>query len=140
MAERYHVSSGARLEEVRGLAAFMVSRCEAAGISPDAIMELELALVEAANNIVVHGYEGRADGEIGLSLSIGEDLVELELTDGGPPVPEGALEPRPVSFDAESGRGMGIIYACVDRLDYRRTGGVNHLLLAKRVDRTIRSD
>lgn len=133
MAESHHVSRAARLEEVRSLAAFTLSRCEAAGVPADAIAELELALVEAANNIVIHGHEGKDDGRIGLAVRIDAETVELELTDRGPPVAAEALEPRPISLDDESGRGMAIIHACVDHVGYRRADGVNHLLLVKRI-------
>ncbi|MFC0303919.1 ATP-binding protein [Rhizorhabdus histidinilytica] len=134
MAESHHASRNARLEEVRALAAFMVSRCEAAGLSADIIAELELALVEAANNIVIHGYEGREDGDIGLTVRIDAERVELELTDRGLPVAADALQPRPVAPDAESGRGMAIIHACVDHVGYHRANGINHLVLIKRIN------
>lgn len=115
------------------LAAFMASACADADVSLDVVMALELALVEAANNIVLHGYGSRPDGRIDLSVRIGSETVDLELTDHGPPLDKSVFEPRSVSLDAESGRGMQIIHACVDRLDYRRAEGVNHLILSKRI-------
>lgn len=95
------------------------------------VVEFELAVVEAANNIVVHGYQGRF-GEIELRAMVESTGVLIELIDLGRPIPSELLDDPPVaSLDAERGRGLAIIRSCVDRLDYATVEGVNHLRLFK---------
>ncbi|GGD54256.1 ATP-binding protein [Croceicoccus pelagius] len=128
------ISVPATLLAVRDLSDFLRDRCLAAGIDEGAAMELDLALVEAANNIVQHGLEGAGD-KIGLSLELTDEIATLVLTDGGPPASADlftadAAAPDPL---AESGRGMMIIQKCVDSVDYDSEGGVNRLTLTKRL-------
>ncbi|AKM10679.1 ATP-binding protein [Croceicoccus naphthovorans] len=128
------ISVPATLLAVRALSDFLRDRCLAAGIDEGAAMELDLALVEAANNIVQHGLAGAAD-KIGLSVDLTDETATLVLTDGGPPAPadlfiSDAAAPDPL---AESGRGMMIMHQCVDSVAYDSEGGVNTLTLTKRL-------
>lgn len=128
------ISVPATLLAVRDLSDFLRDRCIASGIDDGAAMELDLALVEAANNIVQHGLEG-ATGQIALSVDLTEDWATLVLTDSGPPAPADlfsgdAAPPAPL---AESGRGMMIMQQCVDGISYCSESGVNTLTLTKRL-------
>lgn len=128
------ISVPATLLAVRALSDFLLDRCLCAGIDDGAAMELNLALVETANNIVQHGGEG-AGGKIGLSVELSAERAILVLTDGGPPAPADlftvdATAPDPL---AESGRGMMILHQCVDSVAYDSKGGVNTLTLTKRL-------
>ncbi|WP_182914066.1 ATP-binding protein [Sphingobium terrigena] len=125
----------ARLEAVAQLADYLRASCADAAVAPQAAIDLELALVEAANNIILHGYAGRSDGTIGLLVRQGEGVVELELTDFGLPMDDGQIMMcRPFSLDDESGRGIQIIQSCIDLIDYRRDAGVNCLAMTKFFD------
>lgn len=94
-------------------------------------------MVEAANNIVIHGFRGREDGIIDFTVRARPERVEIELEDRGETIPEKNLFPASsISLDAESGRGMSIIRACVDHVDYRHAAGVNRLILSKLIDRS----
>lgn len=134
LAEGQPLTVRADYASVRLLADHLRDACLAAGLDEGAAFELELAMVEAANNVVEHGYAGRDDGTMALAVRIVDGEARLELTDGGSPVPEaffadGALPPP----DATGGRGAGIIRACVDLVRYDSTAGTNRLLLTKRV-------
>lgn len=97
--------------------------------APDAA-RVELALVEAANNAIIHGCHGRADAEIHMQVRIEGGALVIELRDPGiplPVLPDGEM-PDPL---AESGRGWPLIRACVDRVGYRSEGGINILTLGK---------
>ncbi|HWV13459.1 MAG TPA: ATP-binding protein [Sphingobium sp.] len=125
----------ARLEEVSRLSDHVRALCEAAAVPPDAMIDIELALAEAANNIIIHGYRGRSDGMIGVGVEITADSVTLELQDEGEAAPEGMFSKcRTISADAESGRGVGIIQSCIDQINYVSEGGKNRLVLTKRLN------
>lgn len=122
----------AQLDAVAQLADYLRASCARARVAPQAAIDLELALVEAANNIVLHGYTGRSDGTIRLAVHQGHGFVELDLTDLGLPMEEGQItKRRPFSLEEESGRGIQIIQSCIDVIDYHRNAGVNCLSLKK---------
>lgn len=131
-ADEAELDVGADLFEVRRLAAFLRDKAEAAGIDEMIVMDLELALVEAANNVVEHGFAGRDDGRMCLRVELSSDQVRLILTDRGRPAPDGFFAaPRAFEIDAVDGRGNAIILGCVDSVDYRTIDGVNQLTLLK---------
>ena len=120
----------ADLGAVRQLAEAVRKEAVLAGLRSEAIVDLELALVEAVNNIVIHGYLDEAGA---IELCITRDSgVRLELRDWGRRIPEAELKglERASPLD-ESGRGIAIIRACVDLLDYRSEEGLNRLTLFK---------
>ncbi|WP_404477609.1 ATP-binding protein [Novosphingobium sp. BL-52-GroH] len=117
---------------VRILAEHLRLRCEAAGVDTASIFDLELAVVEAANNVIDHGFDVAGHGKIGFSLTAANGCVTAILTDCGRAVPEVFFEdgamPEPLS---SRGRGAGIIQACVDTVSYASSGGGNRLVLTK---------
>jgi serine/threonine-protein kinase RsbW len=122
-----------RLEETDRVAAAVREACDCAGLDEEACADLELAAVEAANNIVVHGYAGGAEQTYTARIASGPDGVRLLFTDSGTSIPPEALAQTDMpDWDSEAGRGMAIIRACVDELDYHRADGANTLLLVKR--------
>lgn len=122
-----------RLKETDRVAAAVREACAEAGLEAEACADLELAAVEAANNIVVHGYAGRVDRTYTARIASGPAGVRLLFSDGGISIPPEALAQTEMpDWDSEAGRGMAIIRACVDELDYRCVDGENTLLLVKR--------
>lgn len=124
----------ATLENVRVLAAWLKNRCRSEGVVDALAFDLELALVEAANNCIEHGYAQTTIGSIGVAFEHSEDRVDVTLYDCGKAIPAGMLsECREVPLDSLSGRGMSIVRSCVDEIDYRSEGGLNVLVLTKRL-------
>jgi len=122
-----------RLDETDRVAAAVRDACGEAGLDGEARADLELAAVEAANNIVVHGYSGSDEQSYTARIASGPDGVCILFTDTGTPIPPEALaQTKMPDWDSEAGRGMAIIRACVDETDYRSTNGANTLLLVKR--------
>jgi serine/threonine-protein kinase RsbW len=119
---------------VRRLAEFLQHASAEAGVESTLAIDLELAMVESANNIVEHGYAGGSGGEIAIELLFEPDAVVLTLSDTGSPIPPDDLARcRTMPLDAVEGRGMGIIQSCVDEIAYSSEGGVNRLRLLKRL-------
>jgi anti-sigma regulatory factor (Ser/Thr protein kinase) len=118
------------LDEVAQFASVVREEGRAAGFGETEVIELELAVVEATNNIIAHGYDG-SSGEIEMRV-LQDGGVRVELIDSGRPIPAGLLDnPPDVGLDAERGRGLAIIRSCVDYLDYSRREGANQLRLFK---------
>lgn len=101
------------------------------GGSRDFRNELVTAFGEAFNNIVLHGYRGRTDGEIEIEAEIAPHAVTLRLLDTGREVDFGNVETPDLAAMPEGGMGVFMIHALVDNVDYRG-GSPNVLSLTKR--------
>lgn len=124
----------AQLNKVRVLAAWLKERCAEAGMAEVDSFDLELAMVESANNCIEHGYADQQSGAIGIDFELSEGVALVRLVDRGRPIPDGLLsECREIPFEAEAGRGISIVRSCVDGVAYRSENGLNVLELSKRV-------
>ena len=101
-------------------------------LPPPDLVRLEIAVTEALNNLVLHGALPPGAG-IGLTVRKAAPGVSVEIRDPGRPVPAGlfAAAPDPARIDplAEGGRGIALIVALSDALDYDSRDGVNRLVL-----------
>ncbi|HWH22515.1 MAG TPA: ATP-binding protein, partial [Allosphingosinicella sp.] len=77
----------AQLEEVRRLSPLLSDAAGAAGLDPTAMIDLELAMVEAANNIVIHGYDGGSQEEFEVRIFRQGDILAVSLGDRGRRIP-----------------------------------------------------
>ncbi len=132
---RHNMTAAATFVDVRRLAEAVRHHGAALGMADAQLFELELALVEAANNIVAHGDQEPPAGAIALYL---EDpaqcrgAVVIELHAAGKPV--AIMLPAPEAMPdsrAERGRGLLLIRACVDEFAYERRDGINVWRLKK---------
>lgn len=105
--------------------------CEVVGLSVPESARLELAVVEAVNNIIEHACTHLPCADIHLVIGIEGETIVVELRDPGTALsgPPSFIMPEPLS---ESGRGWPLILAGIDRLDYQIVDGINVLTLFKR--------
>ncbi len=92
--------------------------CPAAVADGGLLPPLELALTEAASNIILHGAQSPPLSKITMSVEILDDQVGVILRYAGVPFdPESARKP---DFDGsrESGFGLYLIQKCVDEVRY----------------------
>ncbi len=128
------VSCAATLENVRLLADAVRGWIGANGLGDALAADLELAVVEAANNIVLHGTPGLPGQMMSVTIRQVPGGVDVALEDRGRAIPAGVLDAAiPRDLGAESGRGMGLIAACTDRVDYLATPQGNRLVMFKAV-------
>jgi serine/threonine-protein kinase RsbW len=82
------------------------------------ILQLELALTEAASNIILHGLEGQQHPSITVTVEVNDDQAGVTLRYPGRPFdPQSAPAP---AFDGsrEDGFGLYLIGECVDEVRY----------------------
>jgi len=110
----------------------------ALGFDRDATQDFQTAVTEAVTNAVRHGSPcGGADGSTlrVRGLRTGEGALQVEVIDCGaglPPAQAQAVMPAP---DALSGRGLPLMRALSDAVEFRRdTGGHCVALLKRRPD------
>ena len=99
--------------------------------------ELVLAIAEAAQNIVKHGYkdiENTTDKmQIRISLKSGE--LEIGFFDKGKPVVPGNVQHRKLDDIKPGGLGTFFIKQIMDEAVFKKDqkGWVNHLVLSKKI-------
>ena len=81
---------------------------------------LELAVNEAASNIMKHAYHGRTDQRIHLDAEAYPDRIAVRLRHFGDPFDPSSVAPPPLDGSRESGFGAYIIGRCVDEVRYYR--------------------
>ncbi len=82
--------------------------------------ELELAVNEAASNIMKHAYRGRTDQQIGLDAEAYSGQVIIRLHHFGDPFDPGSVLPPSFDGSREHGFGAYIIGRSVDEVHYYR--------------------
>ena len=121
---------------------FWEALARAGGQQPDEMWRVQLvtAVAEIAGNIVRHAYPaGTEPGPLKMTLTAYADRIEAELRDQGVPFEETPGDETSPDADfgdlhdlAESGRGLMIAHAWLDRLEHSHTATDNRWLLVKR--------
>lgn len=136
--ERAALTLRSDLSELPSLRAFVRRFCQSALDPPldeVAIGQLELAVTEAASNIVKHAYQGRADEVIQVEVEALESGggVSLRLHHHGEAFDPDAAPPPAFDGSREGGFGVYFIVQSVDEVRYfREADGRNGILLIKK--------
>lgn len=119
--------------------------CARECLTPVEASMIELAVVEAVNNAIEHGYQEQPGGRIEIHVVVTASQIDAVITDAGPPIdPETFAEryedPRSVdrSALAEGGRGLTIMRGVFDELRYARRGDRNAVTMRKTRDAAAR--
>ena len=100
----------------------------------EAVSQLQLAVQEAAANIVEHAYEGRPGQPIELEITLEERSIAVSLYDQGLAFEGGAVEPPQFDGTKTGGFGLHMIRESVDEVRYsREADGRNVVRLVKRM-------
>ena len=132
-----------RLESVPLAGILVRTFCLESGASEVESGQIEVCVVEAANNCVVHAYEKESGHTVEVTVSRHDSDFRFEIWDQGKPMKAGTLQrnrghlleldPLGVSGASESGRGLAIIEAIMDTIDYATLEGGNRLSMTKRI-------
>jgi serine/threonine-protein kinase RsbW len=130
--------------DVRAAMRTIVRHLRKRGIDRDTLATTEIAVTEALNNIVEHGYADTGAKEIFVRLWVDASHLRIELTDSGVPFFDGVV-PSPAAHDLggpvgdlpEGGFGWRMIRRLASSIRYEHRGGKNHLnLFIERPDAT----
>jgi anti-sigma regulatory factor (Ser/Thr protein kinase) len=126
----------ARLADVRLLGISVHSLFANLGFSDIDVYQLELAVTEAANNIVKHAGLAKDKAQISMKFSVMSDKLVCTFIDQGKPVDfllkdstTGTIQN--VGNLPVSKRGLLIVCDVMDKVSYTRTNGKNVLTLVK---------
>ena len=99
---------------------------------PQGAAEIELAMVEAVNNCILHAKPGAS--EIRLTFTLSPRGVEIDLQDEGQPLDPRILEsagsqwgfdPADIQNLPEGGMGLMLIKQLMNEVSYRHENGLN---------------
>ena len=124
--------STASLKEVR---VFSRDVFEKINIPQDQKDELVLAIAEAAQNIVKHGYKGITEttDRMEIKISLKDSELEIGFFDKGKPVNEENIKHRKLDDVKPGGLGTYFIQQIMDEVVFKEsTGWHNHLVLTKK--------
>ncbi len=80
--------------------------------------DIVLAIDEACQNVILHGYGGRGDGEIRLGVFRRSGGILVRLLDFAPPVDPATIRPRDLNDLRAGGLGTHFIGQIMDSADY----------------------
>ena len=99
--------------------------------------ELVLAIAEAAQNIVKHGYKGieETSDRMEIKISLNEDQLEIGFYDKGKPVVPENIQHRKLDDIKPGGLGTFFIKQIMDGAIFKKDqqNWVNHLVLTKKI-------
>ena len=126
--------SSASLKEVR---TFSRNVFEKINLPQDQKDELVLAIAEAAQNIVKHGYKGvesTAD-RMEIKISLKDGNLEIGFFDKGKPVVPENIQHRKLDDIKPGGLGTFFIKQIMDGAVFKKDqkGWINHLILTKKI-------
>jgi serine/threonine-protein kinase RsbW len=94
----------------------------------------QLAVGEACENIILHGYGEEGLGDIDVHVDSAPGQLTITLRDTAPPF-NAAKKPADEELDQHDppigGLGLKIIHKVMDRVEYSRRGNQNQLTLLK---------
>ncbi len=127
-----------RLANVELVACAVRGLCGAAGMTGRNCARVELALVEAVNNVVRHSYHGRPGGLVEVVFVAEAGRVSLEVADEGDPMPPRTappfdFDPNDLANLPEGGMGLFLIHSVMDSVEYHSRGGRNALVMTRRI-------
>ncbi len=124
-----------RFKEIAALNDLVEIGAKEAGFGDRESYALQLAVCEALENIITHGYKGESDQNIEAHIDATPGELRIELWDDAP-----AFNPAngPVENDWSEddppvgGLGLLIIHKVMDEVNYKRQGKRNLLRMLKR--------
>lgn len=132
-----------RLESMPLAGILVRTFCLESGASEFESGQIEVCVMEAANNCVVHAYKNESGHTVEVTVSRRDSDFRFEVWDQGRPMKAGTLQrdrahlleldPQEVSGAPESGRGLAIIKAIMDSIEYTTLEGRNRLSMTKRI-------
>jgi sigma-B regulation protein RsbU (phosphoserine phosphatase) len=88
------------------------------GFDDPATQDIVLAVGEACQNVILHSYSDRDDGQILLDIRRGADRLILRVVDFGPPVDPKQVRPRDLQDVRPGGLGTHFIRQLMDSADF----------------------
>lgn len=129
-----------RNDSLAPLSEYISEQAAAAGLNEKEIYAVQLAVDEAASNIIEHAYGGEDRGEIECTFTVSKNEIKVVLKDQGesfvpedvPELPVGA----PLDKFGPGGAGLFLMNKLMDEVRFEFHKGGNVLTMVKRKKRS----
>ena len=126
----------ARLENLAKISEYIIHGAQQAGLDSSSVYAVQLAVDEAATNIIEHAYHLRGGGKIKCVYEIRPDGIQIVLVDYGDSF-DPHIIPEPnvkVPLDEIRPRGLGLFFMrkMMDEVTFEFTPEGNILTMIKR--------
>lgn len=125
----------ATLDSLRTVGRWIADTAREGGLAYEVAFGLDLAVHEAVENVVRHGYLDGAAHSIGLHIRLDERRVEVDIEDDASPFDPLSVAPPVAPWRLEDvlpgGKGVLLMRHFTDEIRYRRENGRNVLTLAR---------
>ncbi len=122
------------VDELTKLPEFVETFCEEAGVDTALVASLNLAIEEAATNVVLYAYQ-EGTGLIDIDAMATSHYLQFIITDHGMPFDPTQQEDADITLSAEErpigGLGIFLVRQIMDSVNYERVDGKNVLTLRK---------
>ena len=125
------------IEELNKLEPFLNEFFERENLDLSILPQINLALEEAATNVIMYAYPEGEKGTAELSVEVADGLICATLTDSGTPFDP--LQQREADLDVSleerqiGGLGIHLIKEIMDEVEYAYEDGRNVLWMKKRL-------
>lgn len=128
-----------RYDSLNEIRQFIAEAAQEAGLDPQGVYAMQLAVDEACCNIIDHAYGGEDRGLIDCQVDVRSDGLMVTLIDQGRSFDPAKIPPpaigKPLKEVKPRGVGLFLIKKMVDKLEYHAStgqGNVMHLFKKKR--------
>ncbi|TGO02305.1 hypothetical protein PN36_27320 [Candidatus Thiomargarita nelsonii] len=106
--------------------------CLLTSLSPTSVDGVQLAVTEAINNVIAHSYKGESSHPIWITISLQDESLTMSLSDTGVGMDPILLEAnKKIELLDEGGRGLFLIKASMDKVNYHSDAGTHTLQMTK---------
>ncbi len=114
--------------------------CLGFGAHEESATAVVLAVNEAVANVMRHGYEGDTTRPIRIACRRDGEMIEVRICDHGREAEFLSRETLPPDELRVGGRGLFMIRALMDEIEYGREDGRNRMYLRKHLLRGVEGD
>jgi len=122
------------LDQIERIGRFIQEAALDAGFDEMESYACELAVCEACENIILHGYGDDSTGKIEVAVQTKPDNITIELWDDAPPF-DPANCPTELNLSNDDppvgGLGLVIMHKVMDDMEYHRREGRNQLRMRR---------
>jgi len=131
MADAVEITISSHPRWLRLIRQVVLEFAQQAGFDRADSQDITLAVGEAAGNVIKHSYKGRTDRTFSVACSVAEGGLEVEIRDQGEPFEPADHTPRPPDELRAGGRGLYLMRAIMDRVEYDHLNGANIIRMRK---------
>ena len=124
-----HLSIESKLCDVPLIGHAVRGVCACSPLGAEAYDAMEVCVVEAVNNAIVHAYRRQLGFQVEAEITLHQDRISFEISDFGTAIQE--FDPEELASIPESGMGLFIIETIMDEVSFRSENGRNTLCFSR---------